>query len=139
MLHCSGSDQSGPSQLSSSNIARSIPIRDQCIGKSRELPKTEPLAAGFFSQNTKLDRVSTTVNHNGEDTIMEVRDMKACSGNGIVARIHLFAQTFFPPSYLRILGNEPEFFFLKSFGIFLGGGIQVCPSNYDEREKEHGK
>lgn len=110
MLHCSGSDQSGPSQLSSSDIARSIPIRDQCIGKSRELPKIEPLAAGFFSQNTKLDRVSTTVNHNGEDTIMEVRDMKACTGNGIVARIHLFAQTFFPPSYLRILGSQTEFF-----------------------------
>ena len=75
------------------------------------------------------------VNHNGEDTIMEARDMKAYSGNGIVARIHLFAQTFFSPSYLKILGNQPEFFFiLKSFRNFFGGGIQVCPSNYDERE-----
>jgi len=111
VLHFSGSDQSRPSQLSSRDIARSIPIRDQCIGKSRELPKIEPLAAGLFSHNTKLDKISITVNHNGKDTIMEVRDMKACSGNGIVARIHLFAHTFFSPSYVRILGNQPEFFF----------------------------
>ena len=91
VLHFSGSDQSRPSQLSSRDTARSIAIRDQCIGKSRELPKIEPLAMGLFSHNTKLDRISITVNHNGKDTIMEVRDMKACSGNGIVARIHLFA------------------------------------------------
>lgn len=61
-------------QDQANSVAAILP--DQYISKSRELPKIEPLAAGFFSQNTKLNRVSTTVNHNGEDTIMEVRDMQ---------------------------------------------------------------
>lgn len=46
----------------------------------------------------------------------------------------------FPP-FLSQNSQQPTriFFILKSFGIFFGGGIQVCPSNYDEREKEYGK